>query len=351
MSKKVYEMQWDCQYCGTKKLLGKTHRFCPNCGASQNPDTRYFPSDEEKVAVEDHIYVGRDLICGACNDLNSASSDYCGQCGAPLAEAEEAAVFDPQTVDNPYESRDPVREKFDAEMKRVGGRKKKKNDKPRVNLRLIALVAFVFTVIAIGVFVLMQTENADFVVTGHEWSREIEVEKYDTRIVEGWHDSQVYTYLDNPTLQSCAEKQRGTKTVPYEECRIVPVDKGDGTYEEREICETKYRKVPNYEDWCTWRGQRWDYSYSASTYGYSLSETPHWREINLRCEGHRRIGCERERQRIEAYTVFYRSDENISYSCDFAQDVWETIPVESEWHGRIGRYNRRHIECDSLEPK
>ena len=28
----VYEMLWDCGYCGHKKLLGLTHRFCANCG-------------------------------------------------------------------------------------------------------------------------------------------------------------------------------------------------------------------------------------------------------------------------------------------------------------------------------
>jgi len=55
-------MLWDCEFCGTKKLLGKTHRFCPNCGAQQDPKARYFPSDEEKVAVKDHVYVGVDKI-------------------------------------------------------------------------------------------------------------------------------------------------------------------------------------------------------------------------------------------------------------------------------------------------
>ena len=45
-----YEMLWDCEYCDMPKLLGVSQRFCPNCGAAQNPDKRYFPEDEDKVA-------------------------------------------------------------------------------------------------------------------------------------------------------------------------------------------------------------------------------------------------------------------------------------------------------------
>ena len=45
---KTYEMMWDCGFCGSSKLLGKTHRYCPGCGAAQDPSTRYFPPEEEK---------------------------------------------------------------------------------------------------------------------------------------------------------------------------------------------------------------------------------------------------------------------------------------------------------------
>ena len=94
---KVYEMQWDCKFCGTKKLLGKTHRFCPNCGAQQDPTWRYFPSDSEKVAVQDHVYVGADIICKACQSLNSGKAEFCGNCGAPLSDAARAAAGSTRT--------------------------------------------------------------------------------------------------------------------------------------------------------------------------------------------------------------------------------------------------------------
>ena len=64
---KNYEMFWDCEYCGSSKLLGITHRHCPNCGAPQDPEKRYFPPDEEKVALEDHENTGADWHCPSCD--------------------------------------------------------------------------------------------------------------------------------------------------------------------------------------------------------------------------------------------------------------------------------------------
>ena len=54
----AYEMFWDCPYCGTAELLGKTHRHCPACGAAQDAEARYFPPEDRKVAVEDHVRAG-----------------------------------------------------------------------------------------------------------------------------------------------------------------------------------------------------------------------------------------------------------------------------------------------------
>src|SRR5690606_40463181 len=55
MSEKTYEMFWDCEYCGAAKLLGLTQRYCPNCGAPQNPEKRYFPPEHEKRSEERRV--------------------------------------------------------------------------------------------------------------------------------------------------------------------------------------------------------------------------------------------------------------------------------------------------------
>ena len=43
-SQGFFEMLWDCEHCGTKGLLGKSQRYCAECGAPQNPAKRYFPT-------------------------------------------------------------------------------------------------------------------------------------------------------------------------------------------------------------------------------------------------------------------------------------------------------------------
>ena len=53
---KVYQMLWDRQFCGTAKLLAKTHRVCPKCKAPQNPARRYFPSDADTVEVKNYTF-------------------------------------------------------------------------------------------------------------------------------------------------------------------------------------------------------------------------------------------------------------------------------------------------------
>src|SRR4051812_38974182 len=76
-------MLWDCSSCGTKKLLGKTHRRCPNCGAPQDPSKRYFPAPGEEVAADGHVFVGADWVCAACTTPNSKAAQFCGNCGNP----------------------------------------------------------------------------------------------------------------------------------------------------------------------------------------------------------------------------------------------------------------------------
>lgn len=87
----VYEMLWDCKFCGQKKLLGLTHRFCAGCGAPQDPAARYFPPDDEKVAVLDHPFVGADLACPACKQPMSRAAKCCTHCGSPIDRGPAAA--------------------------------------------------------------------------------------------------------------------------------------------------------------------------------------------------------------------------------------------------------------------
>lgn len=351
MSDKVYEMLWDCQFCGTKKNLGKTHRFCPNCGAPQNPDSRYYPADDEKVAVEDHVFVGVDVTCGSCGELNSGSSEFCQQCGAPLTDAAKAKTLDAETRGAGASfassgSRDLVKEKFDAEMARVGVAKPK--NKPKgTNWKGIGIVGAIIAAI-VGFFVVFNlTESATVSASEHHWERTVSVQEYRTFTTQSWDD--VRPSGDDMVMGSCSRKQRSTNRVPDgQTCKTVRRDQGDGTFRESQECTTKYREEPVYDNWCTWTGKHWENAYERKTSGTGLSPEPYYENITLNCEGQSRLGCERADYSGE-YFVDFSGNENRTYTCDFPQDEWASIAVESVWTIEVRRVNANSGLCNTLE--
>src|SRR3979409_1890554 len=71
-SQGFFEMLWDCDHCDARGLLGKSQRFCANCGAPQNPSKRYFPKEGDERRVDGHLYEGADRTCPACSAPQSA---------------------------------------------------------------------------------------------------------------------------------------------------------------------------------------------------------------------------------------------------------------------------------------
>jgi hypothetical protein len=348
---KHYEMLWDCQFCGTKKLLGKTHRFCPNCGAPQNPASRYYPSDAEKVAVEDHVFVGADVTCPACNQLNAAGSTYCQQCGSPLAGGVVAQTLEAQTrgLDEAFESsgsRDIVKEKFDAEMERIGV-KKKKTEQQGIPRWLIGAGAAALLVFGAVVFILTRTVETTVNVVGHEWTRTTYIEQYRSFTEQSWWD--LRPSGDNVTRGSCTQRQRSVRQIPDgEDCRVVRMDRGDGTFSESEVCTTRYRSEPVYDDWCTFSGFRWEPSRQVVMKG-GLNDTPDWGNPNLNCADQRRVGCERVDRRQEVYELLLRGSEH-SYRCAVDPQMWRSARVEQAFKLEVMAVDNARPRCDTLKP-
>jgi hypothetical protein len=351
---KTYEMLWDCQFCSTKKLLGKTHRFCPNCGAPQNPAARYYPDDSEAVAVEDHVFVGKDKTCGSCGQLNAGNAEFCQQCGSPLTNAKEATTVDDaggSVADGASflttGSRDVSKEKFDAEMERVGVTKKKNSG---INKWVIGGIAAVVLLVIAAIAALFWTKETTALVTGHTWEREIRIDQYDNFTEQSWWD--IVPAGDGVIRGLCVEKQRSTRQVPDgEECSNRRVDNGDGTFRTERQCSTKYRSEPVYDDWCTFSGRRWDYERSVTTSGKSVSEAPIWGNVTLKCNGQSTIGCEREAGRSEEYLVHFKGEENVTFQCGMPQIKWESVRVESVWTVRVRVLDKDAADCDTLKPK
>lgn len=353
---KVYEMLWDCQFCGTKQNLGLTHRFCPNCSSPQNPDSRYYPSDEEKVAVHDHQFVGVDVTCPACNELNSAAAEFCGQCASPLTEGARAKTLDPewQSAQEAFSSsgsRDVVKEEFDLEMQSLGLQddpKKKRESKS--NIKVFAIIGLVLLLAAAAFAAFNLKKDVTVIVTDHEWERTISIDEYDEFSTRSWRDSSPSGDSVRMVSGSCRQEQRSTRRVADgETCQSVRSDNGDGTFSQRQQCTTDYRDEPVYDDMCTWEGFRWEHDRNETTSG-GLSDSPYWKNVSLNCEDSRRVGCERESGRSEQYTVFYEdTDSDADYTCDYTQDVWEDISVESLWSGKARALIPGSLLCETLQ--
>lgn len=348
-NEKTYEMLWDCKFCGTKKLLGKTHRFCPNCGAAQDPATRYYPSDEEKVAVEDHIYVGADKICSACGALNSANAEFCAQCGAPLSSAATAGQLAEQSraaegaAFESSGSRDVAKESFDAEMQRIGVQAAPGAQKGRSPLMIGLLVVGALVVVGILAALFWKQDTAAY-VTGHTWERTIQIEEFKPTAASAWCDS---LPADAYSITRRTE-QRSSRQVPDGEvCRTVRQDRGDGTFTERTECTPRYRSEPVYDERCYFTINRWGYGRDVRAAGDQLSDTLQWPATNIQNTG-TCIGCEREGQRSETYQVTLRAGEK-TFECSVPLERWQAMPVESAWKVDVGVITGQP-DCSSLKP-
>jgi hypothetical protein len=346
---KHYEMQWDCQFCGTAKLLGKTHRFCPNCGAPQNPASRYYPSDDEKVAVEDHVFVGADVTCPACNTLNAGGAEFCGNCGSPLAEGVKASTLGSQMKerDGAFESsgsRDVVKEKFDSEMERIGAVKPKNKEQGFPRWIIVALVASVL-VCGFAIWFFTRQVDVSVLVTGHEWTRVTYVDRYNNFTESSWWD--IRPAGDNVVRGVCSSRQRSSEQVyDGEECRTVRVDRGDGTFSESQQCSPRYRSEPIYDDWCTFSGTRWE-SFRQVQMNGGLNDEPTWGDTSVNCSGQSRVGCERINNQQEQYLLVLRGDGE-EYRCPFPRAEWEEIRIETTYTMKVNAVDRSAADCDSL---
>jgi len=334
----VYEMLWDCRFCGTRKLLGKTHRFCPNCGAPQDPDARYFPSDDEKVAVGDHVYYGADRVCPACGTANSAAASFCGQCGAPLTAAAEASR-------RASESRS-AEGSFDAGALRDAGGERRAVPRQAAQQRVaggspgavpVRWIAGVLVVLALAgcmlLYALTRTEPATVTVVDLAWSRSIDIERFGPTHLGAWCDEMPAGAYG----VSRHQEVRYTQQVPDgQECEVARIDNGDGTYREETHCYTTYRSEPVYADRCEFTVDRWQHARTVEAHGAGADDEPRWPALGLaRNAGSAGacVGCEREAGRHERYTVYFeRAGERARLECAFDDiDEWRPFVPGDRW--------------------
>ena len=307
MSERVYEMLWDCAYCGTRKLLGKTHRFCPKCGAPQDPEKRYFPSEDEKVAVEDHVYVGADRLCGNCGSAMSAKALHCTQCGAPLEGAREV-----KRVDAPLPPPPPA--------------------KPARSLASCLLPVIGVVVLLVGglLVALLWKKDLQAQVTDASWQRSVVVEQLLATRDSSWCDAlprAAYGVSRHREVRSQRQIQVG------EECRSVNVDRGDGTFAQRRECTPRYRQEPVYADRCDYSVDRWVESRRALASGVAQGLAPQWPALQLRAGDCR--GCEREGARRSTYRVSLQAASK-TFQCEVPEERFSAFQPGTLWAFKVG---------------
>lgn len=328
----TYEMIWDCKYCGTAALPARTHRFCPTCGAAQDTQTRRFPSDAEKRAIRDYVPKGEDRICGACGKPNDADAEFCVQCGAPLENAARAQRKDDQVKRQGEqfggdEQRDVAKEQLTRDLGAQSTAGKRGFPWVVVGI-VIAVVACIGLIAA-----LTWTRPSNVVVSGHNWQREIRIEAFLPREDSAWCES----VPGDAYNVSSRREQRDTRRVPDgETCQVRRIDNGDGTFSEREECQTVYRSEPIYDDRCYFTVNRWGYLRSVTTQGTSLAQAPNWGAVRLSLNNTQGVGGEREAGRSEVYLLRLRGDGGVEYECPVNYEMWQNAGEESIWTIEIG---------------
>ncbi|MBX3203506.1 MAG: hypothetical protein KF764_00495 [Labilithrix sp.] len=332
MSDAVYEMLWDCRYCGQDKLLGLTHRFCARCGAPQDPARRYFPPEHEKVAVHQHAYVGADVHCPACRQPMSRAARCCTNCGSPIDRGAEVAHAGapPPAVAPPRPPAPPRKSKVGL----------------IIGIVLAVLGSIVLLFIALIVVGALWTRQGSLEVTGHTWERSVAIERYENVPKDVWCDS---VPAGARELSRRKEERNTRKVAAGETCENKKVDNRDGTYRETRECTTNYREE-SIDDWrCRIEVAEWRPRPPLVEKGTSPDDPPKWPTSPARtgtC-----IGCEREGKRTERYTVtFHDATAKKDADCVLPEDRWKTFKTGARYTGKVGVLTDR-VDCDELTPR
>lgn len=314
----VYQMLWDCKFCGTQKLLGVDHRFCPNCGGKQDPEWRYFPSEEDKKLVTDpkYTYRGADRLCPYCGQPNSAAAQFCVACGGDLSSAAEVVRRESVMVGSAEDTgraRDLVLERFQAQQAAA------KPTPKRNPLPLILIVAAIVGFFAFMFILATQRTPADLVVDELAWSRSIAIERLNTLSGSGWHD-QVPPGAYNV---SCTLRDRPYTVTERVQIGTRRVDRGDGSFIEQPVFENRSRTEYRSERFCNYTYDQWQQVREVRT-GGGAADPLVWGAVNLGAR-------EREGGREERLLVFFKrpdkpQERRLEYRAT-SETEWRTFRV------------------------
>ena len=361
-----YQMLWDCGACGSAGLLALNHKFCPGCGSPQDPKLRYFPSDEQKVAVEDHPLVGADLQCGACETPNAANVGFCVACGSPMDEAKAVARRSDVVVgegksfegergaDARQDHKEQRQEKENARRREMAGLPPestpesggtaKKAGMGIVGLGCVGLIAV--GIVAIGLFCFLNSfwsSEAKVSVVAQQWERTIQIETFKPVSKKAWKEDVPRT----ARKIKCREEQRKTRKVEDgETCKTRKKDNGDGTFSEKQECKPKYREEPVMGEKCSFVQDEWTVTDRKKTEGAGTE--PQWPVSGLSGAKNECPGCQREGNTNEKYILkLEKTDDKSRHECEVPFKKYASFSVGDQVEARFGGLTGS-LDCSSL---
>jgi hypothetical protein len=312
-SQGFFEMLWDCDHCDARGLLGKSQRYCANCGAPQNPDKRYFPKEGEQRRVDGHSYEGSDRVCPACSAPQSAKAKNCTHCGSVLDGA--------------------------AEVRGVAAPAAAAQPRPRRRRRIWPFVVAVLAIFGFGIWWrCVRTQEAQVVISGHTWQRTIAIEEFNERQEEAWRNE---VPIDVHGLL-CHDRERSKRQVEDgEDCHTERRDKKDGTFEQVKKCKPKYRSEPVMDSWCRFTARRWKPVDEVKASGTGLS--PAWPASALPTDAPMTLGAKRRGKQTETLTLGFGTHG----SCSVSDAVWRKYSDGQQLTIEV-RASSGDVVCSSL---
>jgi hypothetical protein len=330
----VFQMLWDCRFCGTKKLLGVDHRHCPNCGAAQDPEWRYFPSEADKKTVTDphYTYAGVDKICPFCQQPNSAAANFCKACGGDLANSKTAVLKVTVSTELGQDvagiADDVVKQRFEKDLAPA---------KKGLSRRVMAIIAVIMSACiglcggALGLS--NSTYDSKLNVTNMSWERTISIDRYESQQGSDWRN-EVPSGAYN---RNCYSKDRPRQESYQEACGVERVDRGDGSFSQKTKMCTRSRTVYESDTFCTYSIDRWIHNRDLKTSG-GPNEAVMW--ANFAPALTSGLGAEREAGRTETYKVDFQATDNAKNTYTYEPDtdaIWSTFKVGQQYSVKINR--------------
>lgn len=316
----AYQMLWRCSKCQTRDLLALTQRFCPHCGAAQDPEQRYFPPEGQEVEVQGHRYVGADWPCGYCEAANSAAASFCTHCGAPREGHGEVRRVSDTASPPPAPEAKRIAATVQAQAQAAPSLPPAR--RPWGRWLLAGMAALLLGWLALYLF----EREAPATVVSQHWTRSVAVEQYQTQSASDWcEDLPADAYR-----VSRYQAQRGSREVEDgQSCHTVREDRGDGSFIKREECTPRWRSEPVYAARCDYRVNRWQPLRTETLSGDSSLAAPQWPAPALvqgwasgstAALGQQRLGPTRER-----YVLLLRGPRGQDWRCTLPEADWARL--------------------------